>query len=73
MTPAYSTDPKSARELRAQMEKLFGRTVVTGKTTTRETRFFARLEEDESTSDEVWADSYPLAVARLALLLSKRL
>lgn len=70
---SYSTDLDAAERLKSRLEVLFGSPVVTGRTRTRSSLAFARLEKDPSTAPQVLAETYPLAVARLALLLERRL
>ena len=71
-TLAYSTEVNLADKVKARMKSLYGHKVVTGETRSRQKRYFARLDDDPSTSTEVLADTYPLAICRLALLLSER-
>ena len=68
----YSMDEKAADKLRARMKSLYGYRVETGTTTVRQTPFFARLESGASTSTETLAESYALAICRLALVLAMR-
>jgi hypothetical protein len=67
----YSTDEKAAERLRARMKSLYGYKVETG-STVRTSRFFARLESGPSTSTETLAETLPLAVSRLALVVALR-
>ena len=69
---AFSTDPASAKSLVTKIEAIHRKKVIIGQTRTRPPRHFARLETDPSTSTEAMAESYPLAVARLALVLAMR-
>jgi len=69
---AYSTDEKAADKLRARMRSFYGYRVETGTTSLRHARFFARLESGPSTSTETLAETYPLAICRLALVVAMR-
>jgi hypothetical protein len=68
----YSTDPKHASRLKKAIEAKYDQDVVVGLTRTRTPFHFARLDEDPSTSVETLAESYALALARLALVLALR-
>jgi hypothetical protein len=68
----YSTDAKAAEKVRVRVKSLFGYAVSTGETRLRTRRFFARLESGPSTATEVLAESSPLAICRLALVVSLR-
>ena len=68
----YSTDEKAAEKLRARMKSFYGYRVETGKTSVRTAQFFARLESGPSTSTETLAETYPLAISRLALVVALR-
>ncbi len=69
---AYSTDEKAAEKLRARLKSLYGHKVETGLTSVRTARYFARLESGPSTSTETLAETFPLAVSRLALVVAMR-
>jgi hypothetical protein len=69
---AYSRDDKAADKLRARMKSAYGYAVVTGQMTTRDRLFYARFESGPSTSTEALAETYPLAVCRLALVLASK-
>jgi hypothetical protein len=69
---AYSTDDRAADKLRARIKSVYGHRVETGTTSVRTARFFARLESGPSTSTETLAETYPLAVSRLALVVALR-
>lgn len=65
--PAYSTDDKLAKEVLSKLRKgrpsfIVGHTDLPGKT------WFARYERNAMDGTEVFADTYALAVCRLALL-----
>ena len=51
---------------------MHGYPVSTGETRIRTRRYFARLETGPSTATEVLAETLPLALCRLALVLSMR-
>jgi hypothetical protein len=68
----YSTDERAAEKLRARIKSLYGYKVHTGTTSVRTGKFFARLETGASTSTETLAETLPLAVARLALVVALR-
>jgi len=68
----YSTDLKAADKVRARVKAMHGYPVSTGETRIRTRRYFARLETGPSTATEVLAETLPLALCRLALVLSMR-
>jgi hypothetical protein len=68
----YSSSIQLADKVKAKVKSLYGHPVVAGETKSRPKRFFARFENDPSTSTEVLAETYPLAICRLALLLSEK-
>lgn len=68
--PPFSTDEAEAGKLRVQLEERFGRSVTVGKTRMARFPYFARFESGASTSTEVLAESVPLALARLALIIA---
>ncbi|MHB8522819.1 MAG: hypothetical protein ACYDH9_18945 [Limisphaerales bacterium] len=67
-SPAYSTEDNLARKVELRLRQVATADVVTGKARMRVRRWFARYETDPSTGTEVLADTYALAVCRLALL-----
>jgi hypothetical protein len=67
--PSYSTDKAASAKIAQQLQRKFGRKVVTGATRTRPVRYFARLDSDPSTAVEALADSAPLAICRLAAVV----
>lgn len=69
---AYSTDNKAAERVRAKVKSQYGYSVSTGETRLRSRRFFARLESGPSTATEVLAETVPLAICRLALVMNLR-
>ena len=72
LAPLYSTDERAAEKVRARIKVLYGHRVETGTTRLRNTPFFARFESGPSTSTEALADSLPLAICRLALILGMK-
>src|SRR5438552_3652425 len=69
---AYSSEVKAANVLKARIETTYEADVITGQTRTRPALYFARLETDASTSTETTAETYPLAISRLGLVLAWR-
>ena len=69
---AYSTDEKAAEKLRARIKSMYGHKVETGTTKVKDARYFARLETGASTSTETLAESIPLAISRLGLVVALR-
>jgi len=65
----YSTDQKAGEKVRSRIKTIYGHRVETGTTRLRDTPFFARFESGPSTSTETLAESLPLAICRLALVL----
>ncbi len=72
--PDYSVSQKMAERVRVKLVKRFKIPIVFGETSirTRDRRFFARWETDPSTSTEVLAESIPLAICRLAILITDK-
>src|SRR5687767_9514514 len=70
--PAYSTNDEQANKLKVQIQVLCKTPVITGKTRIRKGVWFARFGKDPSTATEVLAESYPLAICRLALLAAEQ-
>jgi len=66
--PCYSTDRKTADELKRDLESKYGTPIVTGKTAMRVPLWFARYEVEPGNPTEVLAETYPLAISRLAVL-----
>ncbi len=67
--PPYSTDEDLARKVYRELRKRFDSSVIIGKTRTNSgKRYFARYGSDPSTSTEVLAESFPLAICRMAAL-----
>ena len=69
--PAYSTDLAAANEVMARLRSRYG-SITSGNTKIRNQSWFARFGTDPSTSLEVIAATYPLAICRLALLLTAK-
>ena len=68
--PHYSTEEAPAEWVYAWLRGLSGAKIVVGQSKLRASRrWFARHEKDPSTGTEVMAETYPLAVCRLALLM----
>lgn len=68
----YSTDESAAEKVKLRIKSIYGYPVQTGETKTRPRHFFARLESGPSTSTEALADSLPLAICRLALVIAAK-
>ena len=66
----FSTDENLADKVKVQLKSLYGHDVVVGKTRIPSKRYFARFESGASTSTEVIAETYPLAICRLACVLA---
>lgn len=66
----FSNEQKAADKVKARVKALHGFPVTTGETRLRTRRFFARLETVPSTATEVLAETLPLAICRLALVVS---
>lgn len=70
--PAYSVDPEESSKVRSRLKAVYGHPIIVGQTRMAGKRHFARYESDPSTSTEVLAETEPLAICRLALLLMRR-
>jgi hypothetical protein len=70
--PPYSTNTSESSKVRSRLKSNYGKPIVIGQTRMTNRRFFARYESDPSTATEVVAETEPLAICRLALLLMKR-
>jgi hypothetical protein len=70
--PGYSTNPADSARVRSKLKSNYGHPIVVGQTRMANRRFFARYDSDPSTATEVLAETEPLALCRLALLLMKR-
>jgi hypothetical protein len=71
-TPSYSTTASESSRVRTRLKANYGHPIVVGQTRMTTKRFFARYESDPSTATEVLAETEPLAICRLALILLKR-
>jgi hypothetical protein len=71
-TPSYSTNPSESSRVRTRLKANYGHPIVVGQTRMATKRFFARYDSDPSTATEVLAETEPLAICRLALILLKR-
>jgi hypothetical protein len=70
--PPYSADDRLARQVENYLRTLSGAKIISGRSNLRTAkRWFARHEKDPSTGTEVLAETYPLAVCRLALLVGR--
>lgn len=72
--PLYSVNPSMAKRVQVKLINRFKIDIVTGETTLKipARRFFARWETGPSTSTEVLAESIPLAICRLAILITDK-
>ena len=68
----YSTDEGAAETVRLRIKTTYGYPVQTGHTRTRPRRYFARFDSGPSTSTEVLAETLPLAICRLALVIAAK-
>ena len=66
--PAYSTDNNCAKRVLARL-RAGTRSVIVGRTSLEGRSWFARFERNAMDGTEVFADTFELAVCRLALLL----
>jgi hypothetical protein len=69
--PHYSTDEKAAEKVRSRLKSKYGAVVIFGRTRLKGRTWFARYETDARDGTEVLAETYPLAISRLALLRAK--
>ena len=70
--PPYSTDDSESNKVKRALKSEFGVPIKTGKTQIRTKPYFARYGSDPSTSTEVLAETLPLAICRVALLIAQR-
>lgn len=70
--PAYSTDERQSQKVKRKLRADYSTSITTGKTRIRVKPYFARYGSDPSTSTEVLAETMPLAICRMALLLIQR-
>jgi len=69
VAPRYSSDDRESAKVAFQLELKFGRKVILGTTRGIPPRYFARLESNSDTAIEVFGESAPLAICRLAAVL----
>jgi hypothetical protein len=69
--PAYSSNPQDADKLKKAVETQCAVRIEVGQTRLKEKRWFARYEIASGNPTEVLAETYPLAVSRLAVLLTR--
>lgn len=69
--PPYSTDEGESVKVKRALKSEFGVPIKTGKTQIRSKPYFARYGSDPSTSTEVVAETLPLAICRVALLIAQ--
>jgi len=65
----YSTETSSAERVRSRLKTMYKCPVLVGETKTRPKKYFARFDSGPSTATEVLAETQPLAICRLALLI----
>jgi hypothetical protein len=70
--PSYSSNVSDSSRVRAKLKAAYGHPIIVGETRMSGRRFFARYDSDPSTATEVLAESEPLAICRLALILIRR-
>lgn len=66
----YSEDDRAVTHVVSAVKSRFGVKIVTGKTRIRNQPWFARYGSDPSTMTETVAETLPLAICRLALLVA---
>ncbi len=66
--PAYSNDTKLAKRVLGKLESANNRRVTIGRTHVENRTWFARFETNSMDGTEVLAETFALAVCRLALL-----
>jgi hypothetical protein len=70
--PPYSTNPSESAKVRTRLKSNYGHPIIVGQTRMTTKRYFARYDSDPSTATEVLAETEPLAICRLALILLRR-
>ena len=70
--PSYSTNISESSRIRSKLKASYGHPIIVGQTKMANKRFFARYDSDPSTATEVLAETEPLALCRLALILLRR-
>ncbi len=71
--PDYSHADDAAQILEREMRRALPAKIVIGRVRRPVGHWFARYESDPSTATEVVAETYPLAISRLALLCGPRM
>ena len=67
-SPEYSSQDKHAKRVLAALKAAGRASVITGRTDLEGRSWFARFETDAMDGTEVFADTFALAICRLALL-----
>ena len=70
--PLYSVDPAASAKVRSKLKAFYGHPIIVGQTRMSGRKHFARYDSDPSTATEVLAETEPLAICRLAVILMKR-
>jgi hypothetical protein len=70
--PFYSVDAGASSKVRSKLRSLYGHPIIVGQARMPGRRHFARYDSDPSTATEVLAETEPLAICRLAVILMKR-
>ncbi len=70
--PHYSSDPSEADNLKRKIEADYKIQIICGRSTVDNKPWFARYEIDAGNPTEVLAETYPLAICRLAILRVRR-
>lgn len=70
--PPYSTDSSAIDKVKKRLQAALGISIITGKTRFRRKPWFARYQTDASDGTEVLAETYSLAICRLALLKKQK-
>jgi hypothetical protein len=70
--PSYSSDASESSKVRSRLKSNYGHPIIIGQTRLATKRYFARYDSDPSTATEVLAETEPLAICRLALILLRR-
>ena len=68
-SPPYSIREDEVSTIAKRLEEVYERKIVTGTLRVRPRKYFARYESGPSTATEVVAETLPLAVCRLAVIL----
>jgi hypothetical protein len=71
--PDYSGEKDAAQSLERELRRTLPAKIVVGRVRRPVGHWFARYESDPSTATEVVAETYPLAISRLAVLCSSRI